>query len=112
MPRESHALLLPQACSLIPSSLLDPLYCSQPSCKIKQQRKLRDRRTCLEVNFQGKLRFTDKFILLIQCLFFNQCMFSVVLPGSIHSSLGSFYLLQCAEDQVSSDRDVSDEMDR
>ncbi|XP_068510825.1 transmembrane protein 104 isoform X5 [Anas acuta] len=31
---------------------------------------------------------------------------------SVHSTPGSFYLLQRAEDQVSSNRDVSDEMDR
>ncbi|KAI6075668.1 hypothetical protein LUU34_00272100 [Aix galericulata] len=32
--------------------------------------------------------------------------------GSVHSTPGSFYLLQRAEDQVSSNHDVSDEMDR
>ena len=111
-PRGSCGLLLPEACSPIPSSLLDPLCLSQLSCKIKQQRKLRDKQTCLEVNFQGEVCFTDKFILLAEFLVFNLMCVFVVLPGSIHSPPGSFHLLQCAEDQVSSNHDIPHEMDR
>lgn len=110
--RGSWALLLPEACSLIPNSLLDPLCLSQLSCKIRQQRKLHDKRTCLEVNFQCKLCSTDKFILLAGFLVFNLMCDFVVLPGSIHAPPGSFHLLQCAEDQVSSNHDVPHEMDR
>uniref|UniRef100_A0A8C0BCA3 Transmembrane protein 104 n=1 Tax=Buteo japonicus TaxID=224669 RepID=A0A8C0BCA3_9AVES len=46
----------------VPVSLMQ-VTC-QLSCKIKQQRKLHDKQTCLEVNFQGELCLTDKFILL------------------------------------------------
>lgn len=111
-PGGSCALLLPEACSLIPSSLLDPPCLSQPRCKIKQQRKLCDKQTCLEVNFQGELCFTDKFVLLAGFLGFNLMRIFVVLPGSVHSPPWSFHLLQCAEDQVSSNHDVPHEVDR
>lgn len=111
-PRGSWALLLPKACSLIPSSLLDPLCLSQFCCKIKLQRKLHDKRTCLEVNFQCRLCSSDKFILLAEFLVFNLMCDFVVLPGSVHAPPGSFHLLQCAEDQVSSNHDIPHEMDR
>lgn len=111
-PGRSCALLLPKACSLIPSSLVDPLCLSQPRCKIKRQRKLRDKQMCLEVNFQGELCFTDKFVLLAEFLGFNLMRVFIVLPGSVHSPPGSFHLLQCAEDQVSSNHDVPHEVDR
>lgn len=88
-PRGSCALLVPKACSLIPSSLLDQLCLSQLSCKIKHQSKVHDKEMCLEVNLEGKLCFTGKFILQTEFQGFNLC-FLLCFQAAFTFLLGPF----------------------